>query len=400
MLAPVVLVGLHDADAGEARVVERAVVAAAPEAVQPVDQHRLEVRNVKVRHPGHVAGQLAGHAIDLAAHAAPRPPRLLGLGDRRRLGEHPVDIVADHAVDALDVSDHVVVQHRFDVPALAHRHRRHVAPAEEALLLAGEAGEDERGGEGTRVPAQHPRGLHRARHAARVVIGARRIVGEVVVVRDPAVDVSRHDHVAVRIGRPPQDGEHVDHLGVRRYPASLPSGDHVALERDLEAAAAGVGDDLEPGVNPAPRRADAPGLARGLGHRMPRPEADEGPDIGLDPVGGDRLHQLVHPRIAPGRLPVLGCPRRRGQGKQESEGPSPATQQFGHGAALYHAAPGPLTERGPVRPAAPEAPRPEPGHPPPDRHRPRPDLLRGRGRGSRSPRRGRARRRPVMSWRR
>ncbi len=67
MLPVVVLVGLHDAHAREAGVVEGPVVAAAPETVEPVDHHGVEIGEVVIGDAIDVAGELARWSVDLAA---------------------------------------------------------------------------------------------------------------------------------------------------------------------------------------------------------------------------------------------------------------------------------------------------------------------------------------------
>ena len=64
MLAIVVFVRFHDADAGESLIVERPVVTPAAKAVQAVDEHGVQVGNVTVGHVGDIACQLAGRAIN------------------------------------------------------------------------------------------------------------------------------------------------------------------------------------------------------------------------------------------------------------------------------------------------------------------------------------------------
>src|SRR3546814_6208109 len=70
VLAVVVLVGLHHPHRRVAQVVERAVVAAAAEAVEAVDHHHVEVGHVQVGHAVDVAGQVARGRVDLAAGEA------------------------------------------------------------------------------------------------------------------------------------------------------------------------------------------------------------------------------------------------------------------------------------------------------------------------------------------
>ena len=221
---------------------------------------------------------------------------------------------------------------------------RHVPAAVEPLFLPGEPGQDDRGGEGTRVAAQHPGGLDGARHAARVVVGARRIVGEVVRVGDPAVDVPGHDDDPVRLAGPPQGREDVHHLGVHRNAASLPPRNHRSLVGDLETASAGIRDPGEFRVDPAPRGADPAGLALGFGEGVPRAEPHQGADVGLDAVRGDVVEEVVHSGIPSRRLAGLG--RSRCRQRQRSNQGEEGEEARRHGGGLYHrgCASGPLPE--------------------------------------------------------
>ena len=144
-----------------------------------------------------VAGQLPRVAVDLAACETDACCRMrsVRLVDRCRLGEHPEGVVLDHAVDALDVADHVVVEHAGDLPALGLRDLGHVPAAEQPLLLARETGEHHRRAE--LQSREHARRLHRSGHARGVVVGPRGVRLEVGVVGHARVDVAAHDHVAI-----------------------------------------------------------------------------------------------------------------------------------------------------------------------------------------------------------
>src|SRR5690606_12082218 len=82
-----------------------------------------------------VARELARRAVHLAAREAAPLALTLRLRDRCRLGEYAEARVIDHAVDAVDVADHVVVEDALDLPALPDRDIGHVLPAEQPLLL-------------------------------------------------------------------------------------------------------------------------------------------------------------------------------------------------------------------------------------------------------------------------
>jgi hypothetical protein len=135
VLADVVLVRFHDADAREAGVVERPVVSAPAEAVQPVDHLGVQVGEMRVRHAGHVAGQLPGHPVHFTALGAASGTVTVRFRHRRGLGEHPEGAVVDHAIDAFDVADHVVVEDAHDVPAFLHSPGRQMGAAPQTLFF-------------------------------------------------------------------------------------------------------------------------------------------------------------------------------------------------------------------------------------------------------------------------
>jgi len=256
VLAGVVLVRLHDADAGEAEVVERAVMPAAAKSVEAVDHDRIEIRQVQVGDPGNVASQLPGGPVDLAAGEAAPTSFLLGLGNRGRFRKYAEGVVGDHPVDALDVADHVVVEDAGDLPSLGVGDLGHVPAAEQALFLSGQSDVDDRRRE--LVLRQHPRCLDRPRHARGVVVGSGGVAGGVEAVGDPGVDIAAHDHVAVRVDRAALDRHHIDDLGVDGDPGVLVPGLDVALDHDLQTGGALLGDVGELGLDPSARGADAP----------------------------------------------------------------------------------------------------------------------------------------------
>src|SRR5690606_16324282 len=245
VLAGVVLVGLHDPHRRVAQVVERPVVATAPEAVQAIDHHHVQVRHVAVGDAVDVAGQVARGRVDLAAGEATGPGLLGGLGHPGALGEHARAGVVDHPGDAAGVADHVVVEHRLDAPAVVLGVLCQDPAAEQTLLLAGQCGVDDAAVEA--VPAQDAGGLQRARDAGGVVVGARRIGGGVHHIGGARVDVAAHDHVAARVRTAALDGDDAgDH---RRLGDPGFAGNRVADRHDFQAAATGGGNTLELGLD-------------------------------------------------------------------------------------------------------------------------------------------------------
>ena len=170
MLPDVVLVCLHDADTREAGIVEGPVMAAPTKSVQPVDHLRFEVCEVRIRHAGNVARQLTGYAVDFAPFIPPPLTLTVGFGNGRRLGKDPERAVLDNPVYTFDISDHIVVQHSHNVPALFNGNRGHVGAAPQALFFAGEAYVDDAGREFVR--RQYAGRLNDTGHPGCVVVGA------------------------------------------------------------------------------------------------------------------------------------------------------------------------------------------------------------------------------------
>src|SRR5690606_35172851 len=161
-----------------------------------------------------VAREVARRRIDFAAREAAAARFFRRLGHPCAFGEYPRGRIVDDAVDAFDVADHVVVEHRFDAPAALLRVLGEYLAAEQALFLPGERGVDDRRVES--IFRQHARGFERARKTGRIVVRARRVVGLVHDIGDAGVDVAAHDHVAVRIARAALDGDHAHHFyGIR-----------------------------------------------------------------------------------------------------------------------------------------------------------------------------------------
>ena len=197
MLAGVVLVRLGHAHRGIARLLHRRLVAASAEAVSPHDLAHVEVWHIALRDPRHEAGEVAGRCVKLTAVTPPDAGLQRGLVGARPFGEHSHRLVCYKAVHPVCVADDVIVQHRLNLPALRLREVGEHLAAVKPLLLAGEYGVDDGGGEA--LLGKHPRRLDHCRRARAVVVGAGGVAGEVGDVGDAAVDVARDDHHPVGI---------------------------------------------------------------------------------------------------------------------------------------------------------------------------------------------------------
>ena len=109
-------------------------------------------------------------------------------------------------------------------------------------------------------------------------------------VRGPGVDVTRHDDVAVRVRSPPDHREHVHHPCVLGNPSARRH--QARLVRHLQAPAAPFRDAVEFRLDPTARRPDPPRVGKRIGQRVPRTEAHERADVGLDPIGRRRLDDV------------------------------------------------------------------------------------------------------------
>ncbi len=81
--------------------------------------------------------------------------------------------------------------------------------------------------------------------------------------------------------RSPEGGHHVHDPGILGDPAPRLPLDQVPLVLHLQAPAAGIGDAVELGLDPAPGRSDPPGVGQGVGEGVAGAEGDEGADVGL-----------------------------------------------------------------------------------------------------------------------
>ena len=165
----------------------------------------------------------------------------------------------------------------------------HEAGAVQALLLPGDGREDD--GAGELVGGEHPGELEHARDTGAVVVGTRRVVGEVEDVRHPGVQVPG-DHVEPLGGRGPvQRGDAVGDRGRDRDVAGDRLHERLLLHRHV--AAGGGGDGLQLLVTQAvaaPMPAHRVGLA---GHGVPGAELGQPLDGGLDPRWGRPVSAAV-----------------------------------------------------------------------------------------------------------
>src|SRR5690606_10149514 len=147
---------------------------------------------------------------------------------------HPRGGVVDHAVDAGDVANHVVVEDRLDAPAVGDGVPGEDLAAVQALLLARQRGVDD--GAGELVLRQHPGRFQRAGDTGGVVVRARRVGGRIHDIGDPRVDVAAHDYVPAGVAAAALDRDHADNL--HRVGHAGFAGHHIADVAHFQAATA------------------------------------------------------------------------------------------------------------------------------------------------------------------
>ena len=290
VLAVIMLIGFHDAHAGNANGIEGAVMAAAAKAVEAVDHHDIEIGDVLIGGAVNHARQIARRAVDLAAGKTSGPRLFRRFDIARAFGEDAGGGIIGDAVDAGDIADHVVIEHGLDAPAFGERMGGEDLAAKQALLLARQAGIDDRAVK--LVLAEHARRFQNAGHAGGIVIGAGTVGCAVERIGDAAVDIAGHQHIAVRIDAATLDGDDTHDIG-RLGNAGL-AGNRVRDIHHLQAAATIGGDALEFVMDPAPGGTDAARITLGLRQGMTRAETGQGPDIRLDAVGRDGSDIVVH----------------------------------------------------------------------------------------------------------
>ena len=280
MLAVIMLIGFHDPHARNADSVKRAMVSAASEPVEPVDHHHIEIGNVLVSHAVDIAGEITRRAIDLAA-GKPARTRFFGSFDiAGAFGEDARRSVIDHAINAGNIADHVIIDDAFDIPAYVQGMFGNDLPAKQSLFFTRQAHIYNRARK--LVFRQNPRRFNRARHAGRIVIRAGAFGGAVKRICHAAINVARHNNHPVRVERPALDRHNAHHLYRIRNTGF--AGNRIRHIHHFEAPAALGRNPLELSMNPAPRRANTVRLALGFRQSMPRTKADKLANISLNPV--------------------------------------------------------------------------------------------------------------------
>jgi hypothetical protein len=205
-----------------------------------------------------------------------------------------------HAVHPEAAPDDVVREHARDVHVRVRRLIREVRRAEEALLLAVERDELDRGVEG--VLRHHARQLEHRRDTRGVVVGARRVAREVEDVRAARVEVTADD-VGPAGGFGLVTVERRDHVRhVHRVRVPRPGRLREGLLLDGQPPVRGRGVLRELVVDPVRRGAD-PAVGVGLRRQsVPRPERGERADRVLDVARAD----------VPQHVPDLAGDRRPG----------------------------------------------------------------------------------------
>ncbi len=211
--------------------------------------------------------------------------------------------------------------------------------AVQALLLARQHAVDDRRLE--LVLRQHACGLDDDRRAGAVVVGARRIARRVHDVGHARIEVAGDRDDAIRVVRAALYRDNVHDLGRRRHTLAR---ERLRRRHDLEAAAAVLADRGEVRLCPAPRRADAALVGLRVRQGMPRAEADELRDRGLELVGADRVGDLAQA----GRL---GGRRRIGAGRGREAEHRECKDKLRAHRYMVHAESPEVASAAPIRPA-------------------------------------------------
>ena len=306
VLLGVVLVGLGEAHAGKTRLVERAVVAAAQEAVLAEDELDVEARHGRLALCLEVARELPRRRVVVAPDHAPHA--------RLALAEEPQAHRLQAPVRSARAADDVVGQEGLDVPPLGLPGLGLGARAEQSLLFARHAQEDHRGAR--LEPGERARALEHHRRPGGVVVGAGGIGERIQRVAGARVVVARDHHQPVGVAAG-ELGDHVDDFPAGGH--ALRGTDLVGDQRAGEAAPVVLARDrLELRQEPAPRRADAAHVARRVRQRVARAEPREAlhvaleaarsvaraaSGIGLRRRGAGEAHGCQHPGRDPERRP-------------------------------------------------------------------------------------------------
>ena len=295
MLSHEVLARLAEADRRESELVVGRMIAAAAEAIRARHRPDLVRRDVD-----------CAPALDEARQLARR--RVFGT-----LRVHADRGAVDDAAAALVVADDVVVEDGGDRNLLGDRLLRVQPRADQSLLFAGVAHEDERRVEVDAALAEDARELDRQRRPAAIVVDARREVVERYVrigrprrrrigigrrsIRAALATGTRHRVVVAADVDPPrrlarQDRHHVSKIHTPRDARALRR--HVVgveADHQLRAVALHLLED------PLARRADAAGRRIGRRQGVARLEALELLEDHAEALLGDGRDELADPRI-------------------------------------------------------------------------------------------------------
>lgn len=300
-----VLAPVGEADGGEAFVGERAVIAAAEEAVEAeFHDGREGGGEVGAADVENGAGELARGCLVVCADRQGQA-ELVGWGGREQAGGEDADALLglERVIGRGVAANDVVVEDGFDGPAFRFGALCEVMRAVEALLLTVEGDEDDGGREA--VVAEDAGGFEHECCATGVIVGSGGEAVRVHYVADAGVVVAAdEDHAAGGIGAG-QDGEDIAHgrgLHDARMWAGLRRLDEL-VERDLQAVAAVAADRFELGLDPfgGGQYASAwleVGFVRRDGGAVV--EVDEAGDIGMDAISGDLLERGGDLRIGRG----------------------------------------------------------------------------------------------------
>ena len=146
MLAVVVFVGFHDPHPGNAHRIKGPVMTAPAKPVQPVNHHHIQRGNIAVGAHINIAGQIARGRIHFTTGKAAHAGFFGRFHIPRTFGKHPRNGVVGNPINARDIADHVIIQHRLDPPAMIQRIFGNNLAAKQALFLARQSGINDRAG--------------------------------------------------------------------------------------------------------------------------------------------------------------------------------------------------------------------------------------------------------------
>ncbi len=264
MLALVVLESLREAKPRIAKTHIRAVVSAAGDAIESEHGENLKRRIVDCARRPRVAGQLTARTVVRLRAENPGAGRV------------DLPIVSDY------VADDVVGECRHDVVAGCVKSLREMRRAVESFLLTGVRNEDHRCFETAReMLREYARELHDGRSARPIVVGAGRILRRLESRQRPKISAradarivmaAHHQHSRSVPARQP--GDHIDDIDHRVLWVTAHL-HHCRIVLDAKTSATRPAVSLQLAEQIPARRANSPGVAQRIAHRVAGAEGNE-----------------------------------------------------------------------------------------------------------------------------